>query len=80
MAKKGIKLGFTAYSRRDPVSGNTKTFLRNSTTLSSSKKLLDFRSCVAGALRGKKASGSNPRDRAMSIRTTFASAAKSCAK
>lgn len=79
MAKAGIKLDFTAYSRRDPVSGATKTFLRNGHTRTSSPTVLRQRSCVASGMRGFHATGATPADRSRSLRNQFATVSKRCA-
>lgn len=78
MAKAGINLAFTAYSRRDPVSGTVKTFLRSAHARQSSPELQRFKACVAGAMRGFKATGGTPAERSRSIRNALANAAKRC--
>ena len=80
MAKAGISLNFTAYSRRDPVTGTKKTFLRNAHARQSSRRLKEFQKCVADAMRGTTARGPDPAENARAIRSAFASAAKSCAR
>lgn len=80
MAKAGITLGFTAYERRDPVTGSKKKFLRSSNSRQTSAKLKAFQACVAQNMRGKKATGATAQERASSIRNQFQSVAKGCAK
>lgn len=80
MAKAGITLGFTAYERRDPVTGTKKQFLRSSRSRQSSPKLKAFQNCVAQNMRGKHATGASAQERAASIRNQFQSVAKGCAK
>lgn len=78
MAKAGVDLAFTAYSRRDPVSGSTKTFLRKAHSRQSSERLRRFQSCVADAMRGKTFRGGSAEENARAIREAFAGAARSC--
>lgn len=78
MAKAGISLAFHAYSRRDPVTGSTKTFLRNAHSRQSSMRLKNFQRCVADQMRGKSFRGSSPEEDARAVRMTFAQAAKAC--
>ena len=79
MAKTGIKLGFEPYSHRDPVSGQTKTFMRTDTARQSSKRLINLKACVADRMRGFKASGSTPKERSQSVRNALSASAKACA-
>ena len=78
MAKAGINLNFTAYSRRDPVSGTVKTFLRSGTARQTSPELLRFKQCVREGMRGFRPTGATPAERSRSIRTQFANVAKRC--
>lgn len=78
MAKAGIRLAFTAYSRRDPVTGTVKTFLRSAHSRQTSERLKRFQACVANEMRGFRATGATPAERARSIRNSFAQAARSC--
>ena len=77
MAKFAIQL--TPYTRRDPVKGTRGTYIRNAHSVQSSRRLKEFQSCVADAMRGKTFRSGNARENAAAIRNTFASAAKSCA-
>lgn len=79
MAKAGISLNFTAYSRRDPVTGSTKTFLRNANSRQSSAELLKFQKCVADSMRGKSFKTGSAEENARAVREAFSSAAKACA-
>ncbi len=80
MSKAGIDLSFRAYTRRDPVSGSTKTFLRDKHSRQSSRRLKEFQSCIASAMRGKTFRTGNARDNSVSVRSALASSAKQCAK
>lgn len=79
MAKAGIRLAFRAYSRRDPVTGVSKTFLRDARSRQTSPRLKAFQRCVADSMRGKTFRGGSATENARAIRSAFASAAKSCA-
>ena len=71
-------LQFTPYTRRDPVKGERGSYIRGAHSVQSSKRLKEFQSCVADAMRGKKFEGKTARERAIAVRNAFASAAKSC--
>lgn len=79
MAKAGIRLAFRAYSRRDPVTGTTKTFLRDARSRQTSARLKAFQRCVADGMRGKTFRGASPAENARAVRNAFAGAAKACA-
>lgn len=71
-------LQFTPYTRRDPVKGTRGTYIRGAHSVQSSKRLKEFQSCVADAMRGKTFNSGNARENAAAVRNAFASAAKSC--
>lgn len=79
MAKAGFALGFSAYSRRDPVTGATKTFLRDKHSRQSSMRLKSFQKCVRSQMEGKTLRGGDPASNARAIRSAFSAAAKACA-
>lgn len=79
MAKAGLKLAFRAYTRRDPVTGVSKTWLRDARSRQTSPRLKRFQRCVADAMRGKTFRGASPAENARAIRNAFAQAAKACA-
>jgi hypothetical protein len=78
MAKTGISLAFHAYSRRDPVNGETKTFLRSAHSRQSSMRLKNFQKCVRQQMSGTTFRGGDPTANARSIRNAFSQAAKAC--
>jgi hypothetical protein len=78
MAKAGISIGFHAYSRRDPVSGETKTWLRSAHSRQSSPRLKHFQACVRRNMEGKSFRGGDHSANARAVRTTFAAAARNC--
>lgn len=73
-----INLDYTIFSRRDPVTGNPQTLIRQGNAMQSSEKLKSFRRCVADKMRGASASGNTGAERAASIRDQFREAAKQC--
>jgi len=79
MAKAGFEISLEAYSRRDPVNGDTKTFLRKAHSRQTSLRLKNFQRCVADQLRGHSFRGGSPVEDARAVRASFAQAAKSCA-
>ena len=78
MAKAGFDVGFTLYSRRDPVTGTVKQFVRKSTARQSSPELKAFQQCVAKGMRGYKPTGATKEERARNLRAHFAQVAQSC--
>ena len=79
MAKAGINIGFKPFQHRDPVSGETKTFLRPEHSRQSSPRLKNFQKCVRSQMEGKHFASGNPQENSRAIRSTFTQAAKSCA-
>lgn len=79
MAKAGFSLGFEPYERRDPVNGDTKTFMRTVHARQSSKRLKNFQRCVADKMRGQNFHGQGARQDSSAVRSAFTAAAKSCA-
>jgi len=80
MAKAGISLDFEAYSRRDPVNGATKTFLRNKHARQSSPRLKAFQRCVRQQLEGHTYRGGDPATNSAQVRAGLSAAARSCAR
>ena len=78
MAKAGFSIDIEPVQHRDPVSGTTKTFMRNSHARQSSPKVIAHKRCVAERMRGFKASGSNARERSQSVRSAFTAATEGC--
>lgn len=78
MAKAGFTIPEEFYEHRDPVSGQTKTFLRNTHSRQSSPRVIAHKKCVAERMRGFKASGSNARERSQSVRAAFTAATEGC--
>lgn len=78
MAKAGFSIDIEPVQHRDPVSGTTKTFMRNSHARQSSPKVIAHKRCVAERMRGFKASGSNARERSQSVRSAFTAATEAC--
>lgn len=78
MAKAGFQIPQEFFEHRDPVSGETKTFMRNSHARQSSPRLIAHKKCVADRMRGFKASGATPKERSMSIRAALSAASKAC--
>lgn len=78
MAKAGFSIDIEPFQHRDPVSGSTKTFMRNSHSRQSSPKVIAHKRCVAERMRGFKASGSNSRERSQSVRAAFTAATEGC--
>lgn len=79
MAKAGFAMAFEPFSRRDPVSGEVKTFIRDKHSRQSSMRLKNFQRCVRQQMEGKSFRGGDPASNARSIRSAFTQAAKACA-
>ena len=70
---------FSVANHTDVVTGQTDLVIRNAHNHQTSTRLKNFQRCVADKRRGQKASGSTPRERALSARNQQAAAANSCA-
>jgi len=79
MAKSGFAIEVEPFQHRDPVTGETKTFLRKSHSRQSSPRLKAFQHCVAEGQRGYHPTGATPRERSFNLRMHLAQVAKSCA-
>jgi hypothetical protein len=77
-AKAGFQSPFEPVQHRDPVTGQVKEFRRDKHARQSSPGLIAHKQCVADKMRGFKASGSNARERSMSIRNALSQASKGC--
>lgn len=80
MAKAGFEIPQEFWEHRDPVSGQVKTFMRNSHARQSSPRLEAFKKCVAEGMRGTSARGGNAREDSVAIRDRFTQVAKSCSR
>lgn len=78
MAKAGFGKIEELYQRRDPVSGETKTFGRTPNSRQSSPALKAFQKCVRKGMDGYKASGSTPKERSQNLRSHFTQVTTSC--
>jgi hypothetical protein len=75
-----LALGFTPFSRRDPVSGATESLIRKDSARQSSPKLKAFQRCVREQMQGRTFSGSTSRERSMGVRKALSEAAKTCGR
>lgn len=73
-----ISLGFTPFSRRDPVTNTTQSLIRKDTARQSSPKLKAFQRCIREQMQGRTFSGANSKDRALAVRKALSDAAKTC--
>lgn len=78
MAKRGIDITFTAYSRRDPVTGTVKSHLRKKRSIQTSKRLKEFQACIRNAMAGKTFRTGKAGENAKAVRLALAAAAKNC--
>jgi len=78
MAKAGFELQFRPYTRRDPVYGTRKTYIRKARSVQTSPVLLKFKSCIRSAMTGKTFRGGTAKENASSVRRALAAAAKGC--
>jgi hypothetical protein len=78
MAKAGISLEFEPYSRRDPVSGATKTFIRNKHARQSSRRLKALQACVRDGMMGFTARSGDHAANARAVRERLAATARAC--
>lgn len=78
MAK--FRIEFTPYTRRDPVTGTPGSYMRNSRSYQTSKRLKEFQGCVRNAMTGVEAPEGTHKERAQFIRKQFTDAAKGCKK
>ena len=79
MAKAGISMSFKPFQHRDPLTGETKTFVRDSHSRQSSMRLKNFQKCVRSKMDGQSFQGGTKEERVRRQRMAFAAAAKSCA-
>lgn len=75
-----LTLGFTPFSRRDPVSGQTESLIRKDSARQSSPKLKAFQRCIREQMQGRTFSGATHRDRASAVRKALSEAAKTCGR
>lgn len=78
MAKAGYPLGQEVYMRRDPLTGEQKSFTRNDHSRQSSQRLKSFQKCMRRTLEGQTYSGSTTQERVRAQRAAFTRAAESC--
>lgn len=78
MGKFDLASHVTEYERRDPVTGKKMGLTRTRRAAQSSPALKAFQACVAKGMRGFKASGATPQQRAANLRARFAQVAASC--
>lgn len=67
------QLDFTPYQRKDPVTGETKSYIRKGSARQTSEDLKEHQQCVANAMRNENFSG------AADTRDAFRQASKQCA-
>ncbi|MDA8263314.1 MAG: hypothetical protein M0Z47_10845 [Actinomycetota bacterium] len=79
MAKAGYPLELETYLHRDPVTGQTNSFVRTKHARQSSERLRAHKQCVAEQMRGFTARGGDARQDSMSVRERFTQASKACA-
>lgn len=79
MAKAGFTIPQEFWEHRDPVSGETKTFMRNSHARQSSPRLIKFKKCVADRMRGQNFRSGDAKQDSQAVRKAFTEAARSCA-
>lgn len=80
MPKTGFEIPQEFFQHTDPVSGQTKTFMRNTHARQSSPRLLNLKKCVAERMRGQTFRSGNTKQDSQAVREAFAQAAKSCAR
>ena len=71
-------MDFTPYQRSDPVTGETKSYIRKGTARQTSERLEEFQSCMKNKLQGSSHSGGDAEDNARETRSAFKQAAKQC--
>lgn len=82
MAKAGFDAGEFAsglYQRRDPVSGQKKSWVRYPHARQSARRLRWHQRCVREGMQGFTPSGATPSERSKSIRARLAEVARQCA-
>jgi hypothetical protein len=72
------QLDFTPYQRSDPVTGETKQYIRKGSARQTSDRLEEFHSCVRDKLQGTTHQGGDAESNARETRNAFEQAAESC--
>lgn len=81
MAKAGFNAGEFAsgvFQRRDPVKGDTKTFVRYPHARQSAPRLKWHQACVRQGMANWHPEGANARERSQNLRTKLAQVSQQC--
>lgn len=73
-----LDMDFTVFQRRDPVTGELETIVRESSARQTSEELNVFQRCVSALMKGYKAKGETAKERSQDLRNRFSQVAKQC--